>query len=74
MTFTAAFIFIAIPTAGLLVGLAVAVGTVIRWNRTPAPESHYIASRHPLTPIDPAEEPWLDELDALKIPYRHTVC
>ncbi len=74
MTFTAAFIFIGIPLIGSIAGLAVAVGTLIKWNRTSPPESHYIASRHPLTAENAADQPWLDELDALKIPYRHTVC
>ena len=74
MTPTAIIIFMGIPAAGLLAGLVVAVGTLLRWNRPDAPESHYIASRHSLVPADAAEAEWMDELDALKIPYRHTVC
>ncbi len=74
MTITAAIIFIGIPLIGILAGLAVAVGTLVGWNRTLPPESHYIASRHPMNAKDAEEETWLKELDALKIPYRHTVC
>ncbi len=74
MTITAAIIFIGFPLIGILAGLAVAVGTLVGWNKTQPPESHYIASRHPLNAKNAAEKQWLDELDALKIPYRHTVC
>ena len=50
------------------------IGTLAGWNKTAAPESHYIASRHPLIPKDEAEAVWLEELESLQIPYRHTVC
>ena len=44
MTPTVVFIFMSFPAVGFLFGLIVAVGTLLRWNKTQAPESRYIAS------------------------------
>lgn len=68
------FIFMGIPLAAALVGLVFAAASIMRWNRSDPPAGHYIASRMAFEPEDAEDGKWLDELDSLKLPYRHTVC
>lgn len=70
----AIIIFMGIPAVAVLVGLVVIFGTMVRWRTTLPPSGHYIASRTKRQDDDPANEVWLRELDALQLPYRHTVC
>ena len=74
MDILAGVIFIAIPLVAILIGLVAAVGVVSQWNSTETPEAHYIASRVRSVPVDDADRPWLKELEALRLPYRHTIC
>ena len=68
------FIFVGIPLAATLVALVFAAASIVRWNRSDPPAGHYIASRMAFEPADAEDEKWLDELDSLRLPYRHTVC
>ncbi len=74
MDILAGVIFIAIPLVATLIGLVAAAGVVLGWNSTEAPEAHYIASRVRSVPVSDADRPWLKELEALRLPYRHTIC
>ncbi len=74
MDFLAGVIFIGIPLVGISIGLVAAAGIILEWHSAEAPESHYIASRVRSIPVGEADRPWLKELDALKLPYRHTIC
>ncbi len=74
MDILAGVIFIAIPLVAILIGLVTAVGIVLGWNSTETPEAHYIASRVRSVPVRDADRPWLKELEALRLPYRHTIC
>ena len=74
MDILAGVIFFGIPMVGTLIGLVGAAGIVLEWNSTETPEAHYIASRVRSVPICDADRPWLKELEALRLPYRHTIC
>ncbi len=74
MDILAGVIFIGIPLVGISVGLVTAAGIILRWRSGEAPESHYIAFRMRALPVRDADRRWLKELDALKLPYRHTIC
>ena len=67
-------IFLGVPSLGILVALAFAIATLMRWNRGRAPEHHYVASRMKFVAKDQAVAVWLAELDSLQLPYRHTIC
>lgn len=45
----------------------------VRWNRGQAPAHHHIASRMQFEARDKAEAEWLAALNALQLPYRHTI-
>lgn len=68
------FIFMGIPLAAALVALVFVAASIVRWNRSDPPAGHYIASRMAFEPEDAEDQKWLDELDSLRLPYRHTVC
>ena len=70
----AAIIFFGFPLVGLFVGLMSAGGMIVNWHRVTPPETHYIAARARPVPVDATDERWLNELAALQLPYRHTVC
>ena len=74
MSWLSALIFLGVPAAGILVAAAFGVATLLRWNRGQAPERHYIASRMQFEAKDEADAKWLAELNALQLPYRHTIC
>ncbi len=74
MDILAGFIFIGIPLVAALIGLVTAGGVILGWNSTETPETHYIASRVCSAPVRDADRPWLKELEALRLPYRHTIC
>ncbi len=74
MGILAGVIFFGIPLVGISVGLVAAAGIILRWRSAEAPESHYIAFRLRSLPVGDADRPWLKELDALRLPYRHTIC
>ncbi len=68
------FIFMGIPLAAALAALVFVAASIVRWNRSDPPAGHYIASRMALEPVDAEDEKWLNELDSLRLPYRHTIC
>ncbi len=74
MDILAGVIFFGIPMVGTLIGLVAAAGVVLEWNSTEAPETHYIASRVRSVPVRDADRPWLNELEALRLPYWHAIC
>ena len=74
MDILAGFIFIGIPSVAILVGLLTAVATIWSWRSAAPPEAHYIASRMRALPVPDEDQKWLEELDALRLPYRHTIC
>ncbi len=74
MDVLAGVIFNAIPLVAILIGLVAAAGVVLGWNSTETPEAHDIASPARSVPARDADRPWLKELEALRLPYRHTIC
>ncbi len=74
MSWLSALIFLGVAAAGILVAAVFAVATLLRWNRGQAPERHYIASRMQFEAKDEADAEWLAKLNALQLPYRHTIC
>ena len=68
------FIFMGIPLAATLVALIFVAASIVRWDRSDPPAEHYIASRMVFEPRDEGDEKWLNELDSLRLPYRHTIC
>jgi hypothetical protein len=67
-------IFYGIPLTASVVGLVAVASILLHWRSARSPEMHYIASRIRAAPVAETDRRWLAELDALCLPYRHTIC
>ena len=74
MSSLSAVIFLGFPLAGMVFAIVLAIATLARWTAAKKPESHYIASRVKIVADSEADKAWIEELESLALPYRHTVC